>query len=482
MSTPSFPGGNTPRFAVLSDRAVRRLHAAALGTLANVGVVVQHEQAVELLHSVGCSVNGSLVKTPPELVEEAIRLAPSSVPVYNRLGGLQMQLEGHNVYYGTGGSCPYAAEIDGTRTPFTTEQCAKNVQLTDTLDQLDFYMAMAHCSDAPVAVRDVHEVATVLANTTKPSIITSHTRRSLDVIVEMCKTVSGSTEAFRSEPYLIYYTEPVSPLQHSAHSVDKLLCAVEHGLPILNTPAPMAGATAPITLIGTLLTGLAELLSGLVLIQNYRKNSPVIFGGVLTTLDMKGMTFTYGSPELQLMNAAIADMSRHYELPSFGTAGATDSHEVDVQTAFECGTSIVLNALSGSNLVHDVGWMSGAQAISNELMVLCDEMIGYARRCRGGIDIDLLDRSAAELADVGPGGTFIDREFTFELYLKEQWHPALMNRVSHTAWLDSDRTPLNTRLKARTDQLLAEHRPPEIAAAEQREIQKIIGAYDAEMI
>ena len=410
------PDGHRPALNVLPQEGPAKLHQAALDLLERVGVVFQHEKALEILHSIGCAVEKpNLVKIPPHLVEEAIRQAPSAVAVYNRLGEPQMDLRGRNVYFGSGGSCPYVAEIDGGRVPFTTQRCAINARLTDALEHLDFYMAMAHCSDVPAAVRDVHEVATVLANTAKPIIITSHTARSLDAIVEICAVLAGSREAFSARPFIMYYTEPVSPLQHTTHSLDKLLAAVDCGLPILNTPAPMAGGTAPITLSGTLLTGVAEVLSGLVLIQNYRRGTPVIFGGVFTTLDMKGMIFTYGGPEMQLMNAATAELARLYEMPSFGTAGATDAHQVDAQAAFECGASILLNALSGSNLVHDVGWMSSAQAVSNELMILCDEMIGYARRCLGGIDVGLLDRSAAELAEAGPGGSFIDRDLTLEL-------------------------------------------------------------------
>jgi trimethylamine---corrinoid protein Co-methyltransferase len=65
----------------------------------------------------------------------------------------------------------------------------------------------------------------------------------------------------------------------------------------------------------------------------------------------------------------MAQMAQYYRIPSFGTAGATDSHELDEQAGFECGVSILLNGLSGSNLVHDVGWLSSAMGTSNELLV-----------------------------------------------------------------------------------------------------------------
>ena len=435
-----------------------------------------------MLRSIGCRVeSGNLVKIPARLVEQAIEWSPSTIPVYNTRGELQMTLEQGSVYFGAGGASPFMTESDGSQTAMTSKECAEQAVVADALENIDFFMAMAHCGDFPVEVRDVFEILTVLSNTLKPIVITSNTQKSLDVIVEMCSVLSGSKEDFLDKPYLLYYTEPVTPLQHTKHSLDKLLSAADYGLPILNTPAPMAGGTAPITLSGTLISGFAELLSGMVLVQNYKRGTPMIFGGVFTTLDMRETTFTYGSPELQLMNSAIAEMARFYKVPSFGTAGETDAHEIDAQAAFECGQSILLNALSGSNLVHDVGWLSAAQATSNELLVLCDEMIGYARRYIAGINTNRIEQSVSELAEVGPGGSFINRDMTFELFRKEVWYPTLMSRQSHKSWLASDKKPLDERLKDEVDRILKDDCKPAIEEARIQEMQKIADDYRSEL-
>ena len=480
MIVPNKVRNSSPSFSLLSESQIKELHDAVLDVLERVGVVFQNDKAIEILHSVGCRVEkDNHVKIPSHLVADAIRATPSVINVYNRLGGLQMKLAGDNVYFGAGGSCPYVVDIDGVPKSFTSEECAKNALVTDALENIDFYMAMAHCSDVPAESRDVREIFTVLANTVKPMIITSHTVKSLEMIVEMCGIISGSKEAFLEKPYLIYYTEPVSPLQHTTHSLDKFFAAADYGIPILNTPAPMAGATAPITLTGTLLCGLAEMLSGLVMIQNYKKGTPVIFGGVFGTLDMKGMTYAYGSPELQLMNTAVSQMSRFYDIPSFGTAGATDAHEIDAQTAFEGGMAILLNALSGSNLVHDVGWMSSEQATSNEMMVLGDEMIGYTKRYISGIDTGSMEDSIRELAEVGPGGTFLDRDMTLDLFKTEIWYPGIMQRVAHKAWMDSEKTSLRQRLKNEVDRIVKEHHPAPIPDDIKRQVSEMIESYEA---
>ncbi|MDD5686783.1 MAG: trimethylamine methyltransferase family protein [Elusimicrobia bacterium] len=473
------PINSLPQFSLLSEDEIKKLHLAALEVLQRVGVVFQHEKALDILSSIGCKIEKkNIVKIPAHLVEESIRNSPPSVHIYDRKGLLKMKLEDKNVYFGAGLTCPNLIEIDGTRKPYTSIECEKNSRIADALENIDFTMAMAHISDVPNEVRDVHEIYCVLKNSVKPIIITSHDHKSLETIVDICSIISSSKENFLTKPYLIYYTEPVSPLQHTTHSLEKLFKAVDYGLPILNTPAPMAGGTAPITLTGTLLSGLAELLSGLVLIQNYKKGTPVIFGGVFTTLDMRDMIFTYGSPELQLMNTAIAQIARHYRIPSFGTAGVTDAHEVDEQASFECASSIIFNILSGSNLVHDVGWISSASGTSNELLVFCNEIIDYARHYMSGINTNNLEKSINELMEVGPGGKFIDRELTFELFKSEIWYPKLMSRNPYEKWKSTGKTSFKTRLKNETNKIIQEHQPIVIENDKKLEIENLIKLYD----
>ena len=55
---------------------------------------------------------------------------------------------------------------------------------------------------------------------------------------------------------------------------------------------------------------------------------------------MKTAIVSYGSPEWVLGNMACADLGRHYHLPIWGTAGATDSKVVDAQAAIEATAQI----------------------------------------------------------------------------------------------------------------------------------------------
>lgn len=98
---------NAPLLEYFTREQMRDIHSASLDILEDVGTVVHHDEAVELLRKAGAYIkDGKCVFIPASLAEEAIRTAPSRTVIYNRNGDPAMSLEGGNVYYGTGSDCP----------------------------------------------------------------------------------------------------------------------------------------------------------------------------------------------------------------------------------------------------------------------------------------------------------------------------------------------------------------------------------------
>jgi trimethylamine--corrinoid protein Co-methyltransferase len=237
--------------------------------------------------------------------------------------------------------------------------------------------------------------------------------------------------------------------------VDKLLFAATHGVPAVYTPGIMTGGTAPVTVAGTLVTGNAELLSGLVLSQLQAAGAPFIYGGVFTSMDMASSVFLYGSPEFYLFNIALAEMAHHYRLPVFGTCGCSDAKVLDEQAAAEAAASTLVATLSGANLIHDIGYLESGLTACFELIVLVDELIGLARRLERGIGLSEEMLALGEIAAVGPGGHFLDREHTVRHFRQELWFPRLFDRRRFDAWNQDGARPLGARLRARVREILA---------------------------
>jgi trimethylamine--corrinoid protein Co-methyltransferase len=60
----------------------------------------------------------------------------------------------------------------------------------------------------------------------------------------------------------------------------------------------------------------AEVLAGITLAQLTERGSPVTYGSSTTAMDLRFAAASVGSPELALIGAATAQMSKQYRLPS----------------------------------------------------------------------------------------------------------------------------------------------------------------------
>lgn len=478
-------------YRLLSDEQLSDVHNASLQVLESTGVIVEHPKALEMLSSVGCSViDGNRVKIPADVVNKAIDTAPDSVTVYSRNGTPRMTLKDRDVYFGSVTSLPTMAEADGSRHPFTLNDCREMTIIIDYLDTLDFATGTGLSTDVPPEVSDVHEISCMIQHSSKPVLITNHDVQGLKAIIDICTIHKGNMQAFRAEPFVVYCACPISPLKHSHATIEKMLLAVENGFPFVSVSAPGAGGTSPITLAGTLVCGNAESLSALVIAQLCAPGSPFLYGGFFTTMDMSSAVMTHGSPEFNLLNIAQAELARHYRLPTFSSAGCTDAHVVDAQASFEAGFSTLNAVLGGANMVHAAGVLGSGTAVSKEMLILSDEHIGYVRRFAAGITIDTNTLAVDEIDRVGCGGNFMETDMTYQLYKTEQWFARSFFRGQYENWQKRahDHEQNQSKVKRFDSQLcqhleetarniLSSHQPEPVDQAKMDEIRHYIDTY-----
>ncbi|MGB9791828.1 MAG: trimethylamine methyltransferase family protein [Thermacetogeniaceae bacterium] len=469
------------QFRVLSESQCKRLYYAVLEVLERTGAEIFCEEAIELLRKAGCWVDGARVRIPSHLVERAISSAPSRVVLSDRDGNRRLFLEGNNTYFGPGVTNPNFYDLEtGERRKVLKSDVCNVARLVEVLPNMDFVMSLACISDCTTGLADVHEVHAMLQNTTKPIVTWAYDVENVRTIIAMCEVVAGGAEALQRNPFVVIYTEPTSPLRHSKEAIEKMMYISEKGLPLLYTPGVQGCATAPASMAGVLVIAAADNLTGLVINQLIREGAPYIFGGVTTNMDMKTMIHCYGSsPEFSLMHAAMADLAHFLNLPSWGTAGCSDSKVLDEQAAIEYTLTIYSAALSGANLVHDCGFLETGLCGSLEALVMADEIIGMVRNIIKGIRID--DESLAlDIIDkVGPGGNFLAEEHTFKNFKKEFWIPRDINRELYNHWEKKGKTTYVQRLKARARRLLEESQPPKLPAEVLAKLQDLVEKAEA---
>jgi trimethylamine--corrinoid protein Co-methyltransferase len=241
-------------------------------------------------------------------------------------------------------------------------------------------MSMALPSDVPSATSDRRSFLTMIENTTKPVVFTAWDETGLADIIAMAEAVAGGAEQLSLNPFLLAYLEPSSPLQHSKTVLAKMMIMADKRLPFVYAPGPVEGASAPVTSAGSLVMANAEILSGITIAQLRRCGTPVVYGSGSGPLDMRTTVATYSSPEFMLHCKAFAELGqRFYHLPTWGFSGCTDSKVPDAQAGADSALWILWTALSGNNLVHDIGYVESGMTCSHEMIVMCDEIISFVR-------------------------------------------------------------------------------------------------------
>jgi trimethylamine--corrinoid protein Co-methyltransferase len=476
QSTHPQPSG----YRMFTDAQLEEIHMASLEILRRTGVRVHEAESLALLRDAGCVVtDGSLVRFPPAVVENAIADAPSRIVLCNRTGEPRVFLESHRVYFGTGSDLPNTLDLEsGERRTSLLSDVGNAARLADWLPNLDFVMSMALPSDAPVQTSDRHSFLAMAENTVKPLVFTAWDEMGLADIIAMAEAIAGGPDELKLSPFLLAYLEPTSPLQHTEVVLRKVLMMADHGLPFVYAPGPVDGTTSPVTQAGSLAMANAEVLSGIAIAQLRRRGTPVVWGSGSGPLDMRTMVATYPSPEFMLHCMAMAEMAHYYyHKPVWGFAGCSDSKLPDIQAGIESALWILWAALSGANLVHDTGYIESGLTASCEMMVVCDEIISFVRRLLRGIEITPETLALDVIDQVGPGGNYMIVPHTRQ-HFRQVWYPRVLDRRDYHGWMKAGQPTAIKNAREMARDAIANHQPPPLPPATLDALKAIISEAD----
>lgn len=450
-----------PSLNVLSENQIEKIHLATLEVLERTGIQITHPKALELLDGAGVSVNGNRVRIPAQMVEEAIHTSPSRFALGGRNGEPAFLLEDNKSWYGAGLDCmEYLDPFTDVRRPFTIEDCRVTATISNALSNYSWSMTLGLAADVPAGIADRVIARQAMTYCEKPLVFCCNDLNSLQSIYDMAVLIVGNEARFRQAPTIAHLSSPVSPLVYYDDMIEKIIFCAEKGIPQVFYSGLQAGATSPATFAGTIVQGSAESLGGIVIAQLVRTGTPVIFGALTTIMDMTTAIFSYGAAEMNLMTAAMAQMAQRHHLPFFGTAGCTDAKfSDDPQAAIEATFSCLSSALSGANLVHDIGLLDHSTLISPNYLVLNNEVLHMVKQYMRGIlvndetlALDLIDR-------VGPGGHYLEAEHTMR-HFRDVWYSKLFDRASYDAWIKQGAMHFTERLREKTRKIMDRNTEP----------------------
>lgn len=464
----------------LSTEQMDKLHLATLDILEHVGVKICEPEAIELLREAGASINGDLVKIPAWMVQQALHTAPDKITIYNRNGDPAMNLEKGRIYFGPGSDTPYIIDIDtGQRRRSVLQDTINASIISDALENIDYIMSVARASDVPNSRSDRHHFAAMTLNSTKPIIFDAHDRQGLLDIIEMAALVTGNRKKLVDKPYIIHFSQPSSPLVHSAGSLQKLLTAAVEQIPLVYAAAVMCGATGPVTTAGALALANAEILSGLVVHQLKAKGAPFVYGGGTPSLNMITTVCSYGDPQSVLGWISLIQLAYYYNLPSFTLAGCTDAQSFDQQAGMEAGFSLLMAGLAGGNLIHDLGYIGAGMACSLEYLILSNEGAGAVKYMLRGVDVNPETLALDVIEKVGPGGHFITEQHTLDHFRSEMHFTKTFNRNSYDNWQAAGSKDFGEIANSLIKEIIQWHEVPLLAPEVEEAIKNIASGIDA---
>src|SRR4030066_1722302 len=164
-------------------------------------------------------------------------------------------------------------------------------------------------------------------------------------MLDMLALFAGSREALREKPQAVFDVCPSPPLIWSNFGAQNLIVLARVGIPAQMVSMPLAGATAPVTLVGSVVQHAAECLSGIAIHQLANPGAPIVWGGAPAIFDMRKGTTPMGAIESAMIDIAYTQTGKYLGLPTHTYLGASDAKIVDAQSGMERGISVVLAAL-----------------------------------------------------------------------------------------------------------------------------------------
>jgi len=246
-------------------------------------------------------------------------------------------------------------------------------------------------------------------------------------------------------------------------TTDKMIRAVERGLPLIFSNMGMSGATTPITPGGTLALLNAELLSGLVFAQLVQPGAPLVLGSIPAGFDMRNMMSLY-TPHTMLLNLACAEMMDYYGLPHSGTSGSGPGWGADLPAAGALWLNHLTACLGKVGLAPFVGGNLDSLVFSPAMVVYAGEVIRQARRFADGFSLDAEAVDTGDIATVGAGGNFLASEATCTLFRAMMEAHPLWPAMTLEQWRERGRPRAHDMLVRHTRELLSSLRAPADAA------------------
>ncbi|MFC1996393.1 trimethylamine methyltransferase family protein [Chloroflexota bacterium] len=450
--------------SVLSEDEKARVHERTMKILAETGVRVETAKGRQYLKDAGAEVdeNTKIVCFPQPLVEESLRLAPKKFTLGARRPGWDLPMNiGDCTLMPDGEGIMIIDRKTGEHRPTTNNDWLEATRLSDALDEIGVYWAMAEPGEGQDSIPDsISHWRKMFGNFSKHIQDSSATAEESQWLLEVMQAVFGDKEIIRQKHPFSFLVCPQSPLIIEEQHTDAYLELLGWDIPIAVMPMPLMGGTGPGNMISMTILSNCEVLSMLCLVQAAAPGTPFIYAPATAVMNPRTGMLSSGAIENGLLSSAAIEMARFYELPVEGSGGGTDTHVPGIQATLERAQNAMLPMLSWPDLMVGAGLLGGSMILSLEQLVIDAEMFRMSKQAHRGIlthDEKWLDEV---IQSVGPGGNFLGEKSTRANLRSGEWLiPRLGNHETRKAWEDAGEKDILEEAREKVENILSTYQP-----------------------
>jgi len=468
-----------PKISVLDDEHKKLILNEAKSILGTQGVFIENQQAIEIFEQQGLNYEGSRYFLPPDLIDRCLDSAPHQITLFDRDGEEHITLRDDQVHFDPGSAAIFI--LDENTGKIRDGQSKDFIRFSKIVEQLKYIDAQSTAlvyQDVPKNAQDWHRLYLALSNCYKPIVTGTFRKESFSIMREILLACRTSEDDLARKPLAIFDACPSPPLKWSDLTTQSLIDAAKSMIPSEFVSMPLAGASAPITLIGSITQHCAECLAGVVIVQLAKQGAPLIWGGSPAVFDMKYGTTPMGAIETMMINLGDIEIGKFLKLPTHAYMSLSDSKIPDNQAGFEAGMGALLAGLAGINMISGPGMLDFESTQSIEKLIIDNEIAGMVQRFIKGIEDYGTPFASEILKDYEDKEELLSHPSTLKYFRKELFFPSpIIDRMTRDSWREQGSKSARKRAKEEATKLLDKPPVKPIDVSLQNELDKIASTY-----
>ncbi len=467
---------NIPNFEVMNLESIEIIEEKAEEVLENIGVkFLDNPNALKLWKNAGADVSGELVKIPKGLAKELCSTAPSRIVQHARNPKRTVEIGGRSLVLAPVYGPPFVRDRENGRRYATISDFEKFVKLGYMSKWLHHSGGtLCEPTDVPVNKRHLDMLFSHIFYSDKPFMGSVTAPERAKDSVEMMKILFGK-EFVNKNTVLTSLININSPLTFDSIMMGALEEYILSNQACIISPFIVGGAMSPVSVAGTLVQVLAEVLSGVAYSQLLNPGAPVIFGAFVASIDMNSGAPTFGTPEASKILYGAGQLARRLGLPFRSGGALCGSKLTDAQSAYESANTLQAALHGGVNfMLHSCGWLEGGLVSSFEKFVIDADQLGAIHTLSSGIDISANGLAIDALEEVGPSGHFLGCKHTQLNFENAFWRSDVFDYKPFETWQEEGGNDTTLNASKRVETLLDNYVKPDLDISIEEELRDFI--------